>query len=197
MTVIDHHIKHIFLLHGAPEKSVSDHGPQFAAHMTQEFNKCLGIKQAHTTAYHPQANGQTERTNQDLVWYLCMFANANQDSWVDLFPMSEFAYNSHTHSATGKSLFELLHSYQPQWEMPVGGSSAAPTVDEQMDQLWKARADAEAAFCMSKEAMASSLADCHRDCPIFKVGDWVWLNTKDLQIKQPSPKLGDKRRGSY
>jgi transposase InsO family protein len=70
MTVIDHHIKHIFPLHGAPEKFVSDREPQFAAHMTQDFYKRLGIKQALTTAYHLQANGQTEQTNQDLVRYL-------------------------------------------------------------------------------------------------------------------------------
>jgi hypothetical protein len=197
MTVIDHHIKHIFPLHGAPEKFVSDCGPQFAARMTQEFYKHLGIEQALTTAYHPQANGQTERTNQDLVRYLCMFANTNQDNWADLLPMAEFAYNSHVHSATGKSLFKLLYGYQLQWETPVGGSSVAPAIDQRMDQLWKARADAEAALCMSKEAMASSSADYHCDRPVFKVGDWVWLNTIDLRIKQPSPKLGDKRRSPY
>jgi len=45
---------------------VSDRGPQFAAELTRELNRMLGIKTKLSTAFHPQTDGQTERMNQEL-----------------------------------------------------------------------------------------------------------------------------------
>jgi outer membrane protein assembly factor BamD (BamD/ComL family) len=42
----------------------------------------MGIKQRLTTAYHPQANGQTERTNQTVEQYLRHYVNYQQNDWV-------------------------------------------------------------------------------------------------------------------
>ena len=47
-------------LHGLPESVVSDRGPQFAAELTKELNKILGIKMRLSTVFHPQTDGQTE-----------------------------------------------------------------------------------------------------------------------------------------
>ncbi|THH05354.1 hypothetical protein EW146_g9922, partial [Bondarzewia mesenterica] len=52
--------------YGLPSKIISDRGPQYSAKVTRELCKKLGIKQAMSTAYHPQTDGQTERTNQSL-----------------------------------------------------------------------------------------------------------------------------------
>ena len=42
---------------------ISDRGPQFAAGMTKELNKMLEIETKLFTAYHPETDRQTERTN--------------------------------------------------------------------------------------------------------------------------------------
>ena len=47
-------------LHGLPESMVSDRGPQFAAELTKELNRLLGIKTKLSTTFHPQTDGQTE-----------------------------------------------------------------------------------------------------------------------------------------
>jgi len=90
---------------------MSDRGPQFTAEFTSKLYRLLGIKAAKTTAYHPQADGQTERVNQELEQYLRLFTSERQDDWVDLQSMAEFQYNNHIHSLTQQTPF-LLNSGQ-------------------------------------------------------------------------------------
>ena len=45
-------------------------------------------------AYHLQGDRQTERVNQELEQYLCLFVNERQDDWDKLLPLAEFQYNN-------------------------------------------------------------------------------------------------------
>ena len=56
----------VWKLHGLPESVISDRGPQFVVWLIRELNKMLGIETKLSTAYHPETDGQTERTNQEL-----------------------------------------------------------------------------------------------------------------------------------
>jgi len=60
----------VWKLHGLPEKTLSDRGPQFASKVMRELNRLLGIKTATSIVYHPQTDGQTERVNQEIEQYL-------------------------------------------------------------------------------------------------------------------------------
>ena len=60
----------VWKLHGLPESVVLDRGPQFAAELTKELNRILGIQTKLLTAFHPQTDGQTEHMNQELEQYL-------------------------------------------------------------------------------------------------------------------------------
>jgi len=70
-------------LHGLSESVISDRGLQFAAEMTKELNKMLGIETKLSMAYHPETDGQTERTNQKLEQYLRMYVNHRQNNWAE------------------------------------------------------------------------------------------------------------------
>ena len=70
----------VWKLHGLLESMILDRGPQFAAGMMRELNKMLGIETKLSTAYHPQTDGQTERTNQELEQYLRMYVNHRQNN---------------------------------------------------------------------------------------------------------------------
>jgi len=74
---------HVWKLHGLPESVISDRGVQFAVGMMKELNNLLGIQTKLLTAYHPQTDGQTERTNQELEQYLRVFINHRQEQWPD------------------------------------------------------------------------------------------------------------------
>ena len=62
-------------LHRFPKKIISDQGPQFAARSMRQILKRIGIDSSLTTAYHPQANGQSEHKNQEVEQYLCLYAS--------------------------------------------------------------------------------------------------------------------------
>ena len=65
----------VWKLHGLPESVVSDRGPQFAAEMTKELNRILGIEIKLSTAFHSQTDRQTEQINQELEQYLQFFVD--------------------------------------------------------------------------------------------------------------------------
>jgi len=93
-------LHYIWKLHGLPKCVVSDRGPQFVALFTKELYRLLGIQISSSTAWHSQTDGQTERVNQELDQFLCLFVNEQQDDWYDLLPIAEFQYNNHVHSTT-------------------------------------------------------------------------------------------------
>ena len=63
-------LENLYKQFGLPDKIISDRGPQFASKAFKELLNLLGIKSALSTAYHPQTDGTTERTNQEIEAYL-------------------------------------------------------------------------------------------------------------------------------
>jgi len=100
-------------LHGLPESVISDRGSQFAAGLTKELNKMLGIETKLFMAYHPQTDRQTERTNQELEQYLRMYINHRQNNWSEWLAMAEFAFNNKVHTATKISPFKVNYRREP------------------------------------------------------------------------------------
>src|SRR5258705_3860278 len=64
-----------------------------------------------TLGYHPEGDRQTEHANQVLEQYLWVYTNYQQDDWVTLLPMAEFAYNNTTNVTTGVSPFFANKGY--------------------------------------------------------------------------------------
>ena len=50
----------VWKLHGLPKSVISDWSPQFAAELTKELNRMLGIETRLSTIFHPQMDGQME-----------------------------------------------------------------------------------------------------------------------------------------
>jgi transposase InsO family protein len=53
-------------LHGVPKKIVLDRGTQFTSRFWKRLHESMDTKLNFSSAYHPQTDGQTERTNQVL-----------------------------------------------------------------------------------------------------------------------------------
>ena len=59
-------MNNVFRVHGFPKDIVSDRGPQFVSRFWKKFCRLTGARASLTSDYHPEANGQTERLNQQL-----------------------------------------------------------------------------------------------------------------------------------
>ncbi len=59
-------VDHVFKIHGLPSDIVSDRGSQFTSQFWREFCRQIGASPSLSSGFHPQTNGQAERTNQIL-----------------------------------------------------------------------------------------------------------------------------------
>jgi hypothetical protein len=73
----------------------------------------MGSKRALTTAYHPQADGQTEILNQTLEVAIRAFTNFDWNNWNSLLTKLSFTYNNTPHTATGYTPAYLLYGFKP------------------------------------------------------------------------------------
>ena len=73
------YLEHVFKNHGLPDDIVSDRGTQFVSKFTRRLLELLEVTGNRSTAYHPQSDRQTERTNQTLEQYLRTYCGFHQD----------------------------------------------------------------------------------------------------------------------
>src|SRR5215510_5102510 len=97
--------------------------------------KQLGVVSNLTSGYHPQANGQTERANQEVEKYLRLYVGQQQKDWSSHLPMAEFVINSKMHSTHGLSPFEAVYRYQPLFHIPVSQLAGQADVDDRLEML--------------------------------------------------------------
>ncbi|GKD62794.1 putative nucleotidyltransferase, ribonuclease H [Tanacetum coccineum] len=103
------YMKEIVLRHGIPVSIISDRDSHFTLRVWQSLHKSLGTQLNLSTAYHPQTDGQSERTIQTLEDTLraCMIDFGN--SWDRHLPLVEFPYNNSYHTSIKAAPFEALY----------------------------------------------------------------------------------------
>nr|GFC53589.1 transposon Ty3-I Gag-Pol polyprotein [Tanacetum cinerariifolium] len=89
----------IVRLHGTPSAIVSDRDPRFASRFWKGLQKAWGTRLKFSTAFHPQTDGQTERTIQTLEDMLRSCALEWTGNWDDYICLVEFAYNNSWHAS--------------------------------------------------------------------------------------------------
>jgi hypothetical protein len=60
-----------------------------------------------STVYHPQTDGQSEKTNQHVEMVLRIYCNFQQDDWADWLPIVQYALNAQPSDTTKKAPYEL------------------------------------------------------------------------------------------
>src|SRR3954463_751465 len=103
------YIEKIVSLHGIPSSIVYDRDPRFTSRFWEGLQKALGTKLRLSSAYHPQTDGQTERTIQSLEDLLRACVLEKGGTWDSYLPLIEFTYNNSYHSSIGMAPFEALY----------------------------------------------------------------------------------------
>ena len=88
------YVDEIVRLHGVPVSIVSDRDPRFTSRFLPSLQTALGTRLHFSTAFHPQTDGQSERTIQTLEDMLRACVMEFRGSWDTHLPLMEFAYNN-------------------------------------------------------------------------------------------------------
>jgi hypothetical protein len=103
------YVARILSLHGVPRTIVSDRGPQFISKFPKDLPKSLDTKLLHSSTYHPQSSGQTERVNQILEDMLRACILEFPHKWDDCLPLAKFSYNNSYQESIKMAPFEALY----------------------------------------------------------------------------------------
>jgi hypothetical protein len=162
-------------LHGFPRQVISDRGTLFTSRFWREFCELTGVEPSYSTAFHPQTDGQTERSNSTLEQYLRTYVNFQQDDWTDLLPMAEFCYNNSKHY----SAVESIQEYR-----------------ERMNNIWES---VNVALRQAREDMAKYANRKRTAVPDegYNVGDMVMLSSAHVNTVRPNKKLEWKTYGPF
>ncbi|QRW20628.1 Retrotransposable element Tf2 protein [Rhizoctonia solani] len=163
-------ITHVWKLHGLPVKTVLDRGTTF----TGKFLRAL------------------YQVNQFIEFYLRSYVAADHSDWAAWLPLAEYAYNNAKHAATGKTPFELVYGRSPVMN-PSNVPANVPEADNVADTLAREWKEAKSALKLSKERMTRNQGTV----PEYLIGEKVWLDGKNVELRTNSNKLDPKRLGPF
>jgi hypothetical protein len=147
----------------------------------------FGTHLIHSSAYHPQTDGQTERVNQILEDMLRACVMEYQGSWDKNLPWAEFSHNNNYQESLKMALFEVLYGRRCptplNWIEPGEKVIFGPDIVEEAEmKVHRIQKNLKAA-----RSRQETYANMRRRPLTFEVGNEVYLRV--------SPMKGVKRFG--
>ncbi|GKD99925.1 putative reverse transcriptase domain-containing protein [Tanacetum coccineum] len=169
------YLKEVVTRHGIPVSIICDRDPRFASNFWKSLQNALGTSLDMSTAYHPQTDGQSERTIQTLEDMLRACAIDFGKGWVNHLPLVEFSYNNSYHASIKAAPFEALYGRKcrsPVCWTEVGEAQilGPELIQETTEKIVQIKQRMQAARDRQK-----SYADLKRKPMEFQVGDKVML----------------------
>ncbi|GJQ96401.1 putative reverse transcriptase domain-containing protein [Tanacetum coccineum] len=169
------YLKEVVTRHGIPVLIICDRDPRFASNFWRSLQKALGTNLDMSTAYHPQTDGQSERTIQTLEDMLRACAIDFGKGWFNHFPLVEFSYNNSYYASIKVVPFEAL--YGQKCHLPVCWAEVGEVqltgpelVQETTEKIIQINQRMQVAHDRQK-----SYVDLKRKLMEFQVGDKVML----------------------
>ncbi|GJW38865.1 reverse transcriptase domain-containing protein [Tanacetum coccineum] len=169
------YLNEIVARHGVPILIISDRDSRFTSRFWQSMQEALGTHLDMSTAYHPQTDGQSERTIQTLEDMLRACVLDFGGSWDVHLPLVEFSYNNSYHSSVRCAPFEALYGRKCRspimWAEVGEGQLIGPElVQETTEKISQIKDRLKVARDRQK-----SYVDKRRKPLEFSVGDYVLL----------------------
>jgi hypothetical protein len=175
------YIREIVRLHGVPNSIVSDRDPRFTSKFWGRLQDAMGTRLNFSTAYHPQTDGQSERTIRILEDMLRLCVLDFKGNWINFLPLVEFAYNNSFQATIGMAPYEGLYGRKcrsPLYWDEVGEKQllGPEIVQDTKDKIALIRKR-----MLTAQSRQKSYADQHRRKLEFKVGDQVFLKVSPMK----------------
>jgi transposase InsO family protein len=202
----------VFSKHGLPLHALSDRGPQFTSSFMRYSYKAFGVDQRLTSSYHPQANGQAENSNKGMEGFLRVHVNYKQNDWVNWLWMAEFVANNSVSATTGVTPFFATRGTHPRMAdvdfalpvnaMPAVAASGPRKIDELAAQefaleMTKLHQHLRHEMARAQLTQSDSANKSRRVHPNHKVGDKVYVSTRNWDTTRPTKKLDYRFAGPY
>ncbi|GJY46768.1 putative reverse transcriptase domain-containing protein [Tanacetum coccineum] len=108
-TITRLYIKEVVSRHGVSISIILDRDSHFTSRFWQSLQSALGIQLDMSTTYHPETDGQSERTIQTLEDLLRACVIDFGKGWERHLPLVEFSYNNSYHASIKETPFEALY----------------------------------------------------------------------------------------
>ncbi|GJW73261.1 putative reverse transcriptase domain-containing protein, partial [Tanacetum coccineum] len=169
------YLNRIVARHGIPVSIICDRDGRFTSNFWRSFQKALGTDVSMSTAYHPETDGQSERTIQTLEDMLRACVIDFGKGWVKHLPLAEFSYNNSYHASIKAAPYEALYGRKcrsPVCWAEVGEAqlTGPELIQETTEKIVLIKQRMQAAQDRQK-----SYADRKRKPMEFEVGDRVML----------------------
>jgi hypothetical protein len=185
-----------FKYHGLYRCIISDRDPLFTSTFWKDLMRQLRTKLNMSSAYHPQTDGQTERTHRTIKQILRGFVHNQHNDWLHALPLAEFCYNNSVHSSTKFSPFEALYGFNPL--SPPDLITASPTNANILQRIRYIHDLISEELRNTNIYMQHDAANRSNKTLAFAEGDKVWLSTEHLRLhNQPSKKFQQRYIGPY
>nr|GEW59132.1 reverse transcriptase domain-containing protein [Tanacetum cinerariifolium] len=173
--LIRQYLKEVVSKHGVPVLIISDRDGKFTLYFWKFLNKALGTRLDMSTAYHPENDGQSERTIQTLEDMLRACVLDFGKGWDKHLPLVEFSYNNSYHANIKAAPFKALYGRMcrsPICWAEVGDRqlTGPEIIHETTEKLIQIKSRIQASRYRQK-----SYVDVRRKPLEFQVGDKVML----------------------
>ncbi|SGY11864.1 BQ5605_C011g06299 [Microbotryum silenes-dioicae] len=170
---------------GMPRVLVSDRDKLFTSEFWRAYTGRMGTKLAMSTAFHPQTDGRSERTNRTVIQVLRTMVNRRQNDWSKHLATVEFVINSSVNRSTGKTPFEVVLGFTPELTpiAPVYDSTVSQAVESIMEQRETAVAEARDTLAIAKIRQADQSNKVRKLEPEFAVGNRVLVDSRDRRLR--------------
>ena len=169
------YIEEIIRLHGVPVSIVSDRDPKFTSRFWHSLQTALGTSLKFSTTFHPQTDGQSERTIQTLEDMLRGCVLDFRGSWNDYLPLVEFAYNNSYHSSIGMAPYEALYGRRCRTPLCWSEVGERQILGPELIQLTSDGVKLIREQLRIAQSRQKSYADNRRRDLEFEIGDFVFL----------------------
>jgi hypothetical protein len=175
------YIEEIVRLHGIPVSIVSDRDPRFTSRFWKSLHKALGTNLNFSTAFHPQTDGQSERTIQILEDMLRACVLDLKGSWANHLCLVEFAYNNSFQSSIGMAPYEALYGRKCRSPICWDEVGVRKILGPEIIQRTCEKVDLIRERLRTAQSRQKSYADKRRKDLEFEVGDMVFLRVAPMK----------------